>query len=160
MLKRIVINALFFYTFIIGVLLCKTEKLGFYGNSNGLIGFPLCIVSELCIIIWTYYSLVKQLERDDINTRSRRSILINTTISNAIICFFGVLFFKLLNGSVSGTVGIIFFMILGYNIPLAVKRKDLILSIICLSVIMFALSCILCLNMDVMSFYSSIYKKR
>ena len=160
MFKKYIIDLVFIILFLFGILLCKSDTGGFYGNGNGYIGILLCFASTIIIIFCRYYSLIRQLISDDIKTLSRRSILINTMISNIILGFFGACFFKSLLIEAIYTAEFCWFLITCYNIPLAVKRKDLIVSMICLSVIMFALSCILCLNMDVMSFYSSIYKKR
>lgn len=158
MIKKNIINIITFIPFVFGILLCKSDTRGFYGNHSAYIGIPICITSELGIIICRYYSLVRQLECDHIKTLSSRLLLINTIISNAIICFFGVLFFKSLSSDRLGTTVICCCMILGYNIPLAVKRKDRIVSIICLSAIMFILCYIICLKLDVRIFYSSMHK--
>lgn len=158
MKNRTVMNILAFIPFTFGLLLCKTERGGFYGNNSGLIGIPLCIASELGMIIFRYYLLVRQLSSEDIAEQKRSSVMTGAVLGNIVLCFFSVLFFISLSADKLGTSVICCCIIIGYDIPLAVKRKDLIISIICLSIIMMILCCFLCSKIDVISFYSSIYR--
>lgn len=155
MKDKIVMNILAFIPFTFGLLLCKTETGGFYGNNSGLIGFPLCIASELGIVIWRYYLLVKQLSSDDIKEQSRRSVIINAGYGNFVLCFFSVLFFKSLGADDFALPVLICILGLFYNIPMLGTRKDLKTELICLSVIMLLISFIISLTLDPNVLYSS-----
>ena len=126
--------------FIFGLYLCKTDTGGFYGNGSGLIGIPICFISGICNIFYRYISLTGQLKSEDIKTKSKKSVMISAAYSNILLCFFGALFFLPLCADALGTAAFCVLLLLGYNIPVAVRRNDLIFGIVCLSMIMTAVS--------------------
>ncbi len=158
MKEKIIVNIMVLIPFIFGLYLCKTDTGGFYGNGSGLIGIPICFISEICNIIYRYISLTGQLKSEDIKTKSKKSVMISAAFDNILLCFFGALFFLTLGADALSTAEFCVLLLLCYNIPVAVRRKDLIFGIVCLSMIMTAVSLLICCKIDVRMFFAGIHK--
>lgn len=153
MIKKAVTNSMFFIFFIIGLYLCKTSTGGFYGNDRELIGLPICVVSAVCIVIQRFLLLDTLLEQDDIDQKCSGYLLKYATINNVLMCFFGIVLLKLLLFDVFIIELSCAFVIFLYNVQFVIKRKEMLKSIVYLSVIVFVLSSVLCLQVDVLKLW-------
>lgn len=158
MKEKIIVNIMLLIPFIFGLYLCKTSTGGFYGNDSDLIGIPICFISEICNIFYRYISLTGQLKSEEIKTKSKKSVMTSAAFDNIFLCFFCAFFSLNLGADALSTAAFCVLLLLGYNIPVAVRRKDLTFGIVCLSMIMTAVSLLICCRLDVRMFYASIHK--